>query len=118
MRVNGYTVVPTFLVLGPPLGEMMTFIAGWMATFGVAAAILQLIVPSSETQAVVQFVYPSHEGKGCRHRLKLMVFTPKVEITPCVSGEIWRTEKQGDIATIAVASNFFGFQFIDFRPAY
>ena len=32
MRVNGYTVVPTFLVLGPPLGAIVF----WFLTLGVA----------------------------------------------------------------------------------
>lgn len=32
MRVNGYTVVPTFLVLGPPLGAIVF----WFLTLGIA----------------------------------------------------------------------------------
>lgn len=97
------------------LGAMMTFIFGWMATFGVAAAVLNFLVPSYETQATVQFVYQQHEGKGCRHRIKLVTSTPQVEISPCVSVEIWRAAKQGGITTAVVASNSLGFQFIDVR---
>ena len=99
------------------LCAMVTFIAGWMATFGIAAAILQFVVASHETQTTVQFVYPPHEGKGCRYRLKLIASTPQVEISPCVSEKIWRIAKQGEIATAVVASNPLGFQFIDLRPA-
>lgn len=94
------------------LGSMMAFISGWMATYGVAAVDLKFIAPKSETLASVNFVYPQHEGKGCRYRLKLVFSTPQVEIDPCVSGEIWRSAKQGVRMLAVVASNALGFQYI------
>lgn len=89
----------------------------WMASFGMAAAVLQVGSYDIAVEAKVVSVYPERTGKGFHYRLQLHAPASPGPISPCVSEALWRALKTGDTVTLVFATNVFGTQIVDVKTA-